>query len=155
VGGVLDLQSNGIQVRINRDGSLLVSGTTPGRTATFTYRISDGANTVTGSLTIIVTVNQPPVTNSDTLTIPASDSFITIPAPGVLANDTDPEGSPLQVVSILDQQSYGIRVQFNPNGDGSLRVRGAIPGRTATFTYRISDGANTVTGSLTIIVRSS
>ena len=150
--GIFDQQSNGIQVRINRDGSLLVRGTTPGRTATFTYRISDGANTVAGSLTISVTVNQPPVANPDTFTIPASGSFITIPAPGVLANDTDPEGRPLVVVVGSQPTMYGIRIQLDE--DGSLRVLGTIPGRTGTFTYRISDGVNTVTGSLTIIVRS-
>lgn len=83
---------------------------------------------------------------------PASNEYVVIPAPGVLANDFDPEGGVLTVDRAIDSNN-GITVRFNANGDGSFQVRGATAGHTATFTYRVSDGMNTVTGTITIIVR--
>ena len=148
-----DQQVSGVFVRFNADGSVRVRATRPGQTAAFTYRITDGTNTALGSLTITVVPNQPPIANPDTYTMPASGSYVVIPAPGVLANDSDPEGSPLKVVNISSQTSSGIRLEMNLDGDGSFQVRGAIPGRTATFIYRVSDGVNTVTGRITIIMR--
>lgn len=148
-----DQEVSGVFVRFNADGSVRVRATRPGQTAAFTYRITDGTNTALGSLTITVVPNQPPIANPDTYTFPAAGSYVIIPAPGVLANDSDPEGSPLKVVNIRSQTSSGIRLEMNLDGDGSFQVRGVIPGRTATFIYRVSDGVNTVTGRITIIMR--
>src|SRR5215207_17325 len=92
---------NEINTTVNSDGSLSIelgNRVPAGRTYPYRYYLYDGANVVTSSLTIVVTANQPPVANPDSFSVPASSRFgsaITIPTPGVLANDTDPEGSPL------------------------------------------------------------
>ena len=116
---------NEIDTRVSADGSLSIelgNRVPAGRTYTYRYYLYDGANIVVGSLTIVVTANQPPVANPDAFTIPASDNFVTIPAPGVLANDIDPEGSLLEVVAGGPLQNSGIRVRLF--GDGSLESLG-------------------------------
>src|SRR6185295_6344689 len=62
----------------------------------FTYRASDGSlssNTATVSITV-TTVNSAPTAVNDTYTT-AEDAPLTVPAKGVLANDTDPDGDSL------------------------------------------------------------
>jgi hypothetical protein len=142
-----------IDTTVNTDGSLsieLANRVSAGQTFTYCYYLYDGANIVIGSLTNIITTNQPPVANP--YTIPASDDFVTIPALAGLANDTDPEGSSLLVVVGGPLQNNGIRIQLDEAG--SLRVLGMTPGQTATFAYRISDSVNILTSSVTIVVRS-
>ena len=63
-------------------------------TAGFDYTLSDGALTDTGHVTVTVTaVNDGPVAVDDAATT-AEDTAATITAASLLANDTDPDGTP-------------------------------------------------------------
>ena len=72
-------------------------------TDSFTYRATDGALTsAVATVTITITnVNDVPVANGDAYTM-AEDTLLTIPAPGVLANDTDADGNVLSAVLVTD-----------------------------------------------------
>ena len=67
----------------------------------------------------------------------------------VLANDFDPEGDPLTVISIT-QATHG---QVSINGDGTVRY---VPDRRFkggdSFSYVITDGVDTATATVTITV---
>jgi len=125
---------------LNADGSFTY---TPGLhyngPDSFTYKANDGAldsNVATVNLTVTA-INYPPVANNDGFTT-AEDTPLSISAPGVLANDTDVENSPLTVGSLVTSPSHGT---VGLNADGSLSyVPNANFNGTDTFTYRAYDG---------------
>ncbi len=91
------------------------------------------------------TGNQPPVTRSDSA-VTTEDQPVDI---AVLANDSDPEGDPLG----LDSVSQPANGTATANADGTVTYD-PDPGflGTDTFTYTVSDGANTATGNVTVRV---
>jgi hypothetical protein len=111
----------------------------------------DGVITVTGA-------NQPPVAHNDSYSITeravASDPGLTVSAPGVLANDTDPQGFPL-TASLLSGTSHG-SVTLNSDGSFSYTPTFGYLGGDS-FTYQLSDGPGfaTATVSLTVTARLS
>jgi VCBS repeat-containing protein len=119
-------------------------------TDSFTYTVSDGQATDAAIVTITVAcVNDPPVAVNDSYTT-IEDQPITIAAPGVLGNDTDPDGDSLTVVSNT-QPSNGTVTQ---NADGSFTY---MPNPdfcgVDSFTYTISDGhGGTDTATVTLEV---
>jgi VCBS repeat-containing protein len=117
----------------------------------FTYKVtdSDGAESSPATVTITVTpVNDPPVALGETY-VTAEDTTLTAPAPGVLANDTDVDGSALSAV-VESTASSGALVL---NADGSFTYTPA-PNFNGTdqFTYRATDGALSSTATVTIRV---
>jgi len=116
----------------------VISGTPAAAgSATFTVQVRDaGGSTATRSLTIIISDNQPPVAASDSyLTI--ANTSLNLAAPGVLSNDTDPEGSTL-TAQLESGPSNGI---LTLNSNGSF-VYTPTPNYTGSdsFTYRARDG---------------
>ena len=68
---------------------------------TFRLVVNDGlASSPASTVTITLRdVNQAPVANPDSYTV-AEDTTLTVTEPGVLANDTDPEGDPLTAILV-------------------------------------------------------
>ncbi|NIS83201.1 MAG: tandem-95 repeat protein [Anaerolineales bacterium] len=107
----------------------------------FTYRASDGETTSEVAL-VTITVqlsNAPPVALDDQFEI-EEDNILSVSAPGILANDLDPDGQPIQLLP-----EEGPRV-----GDLILRDDGSFEYTPAAdfhgddqFTYRVSDGIST------------
>jgi VCBS repeat-containing protein len=120
-------------------------------TDSFTYKANDGTNdSNTATVTITITsANTPPVANADTYTTP-KNTTLNIPAPGVLANDTDPDGNPL-TASLMSATQHGT---VSLSGDGSFTYTpDADYVGTDSFTYKANDGAadsNTVTVTITV-----
>jgi VCBS repeat-containing protein len=109
-------------------------------TDSFTYRASDGALTSSpATVTITVgAVNDAPVAAADTYTV-AEDTALTA-APGVLGNDSDPDGDALSAV-LVTGPSHGT---LNLNDDGSFSYTPAANfNGTDLFSYRASDGSLT------------
>jgi uncharacterized repeat protein (TIGR01451 family) len=113
----------------------------------FTYTISDGHGG-SSSATVTVTVTQAnlPPTAVDDFAV----TYSTAPAIiDVLANDTDPEGDPLTVVSFT-QPANGLVTFLNNVATYTARVN--FTG-TNTFSYTISDGhGNTASATVTVAV---
>lgn len=102
----------------------------------FTYRVSDGtvnSNTVT----VTIRMNGRPVANNDSYNA-TEDTPLTVNAPGVLANDTDPEGD-ARTVSSFTQPANG-SVTVNTNGSFTYTPAADYNG-SDSFTYFVSDGA--------------
>ena len=135
-------------VVINPDGTITFTPNADfNGTATITYTISDGnGGTATATATVDVTpVNDPPVAVNDAATTD-EDTPVTIP---VLANDSDPEGDTLTVISASSPNGT---VVINPDGTITFTPNADFNG-TATITYTISDGnGGTATATATVDV---
>jgi Bacterial Ig domain len=114
---------------------------------TFTYTITDGTLTSTATVTVdIGGSNDPPIAGNDVFNVPEGAG----PTPlAVLANDSDPDGNTLQIISKTNPShgtvtitGAGTGIAYNPSGN----YHG-----TDTFTYKLSDG-NGGTDTATVLV---
>jgi hypothetical protein len=108
-------------------------------TDSFTYHVSDGAlqsNVVTVTLTV-GTGHQPPIAANDSYTAPAG-STLTVPAPGVLSNDTDPDGGALSAV-LVSSTTNGT-LTLNPDGSFGYVPNAGFTG-SDSFSYQAAGSA--------------
>jgi len=111
----------------------------PGQQAvdTFTYVIYDGVYSANASVHILITgLNDAPIAVDDAYTTP-EDTALNVSAPGVLTNDTDPEGDPM-TVGLVEPPVKGSLV-LNPDGAFNYSPANGFYG-TVTFTYTATDG---------------
>ena len=120
-------------------------GTTPD---TFTYTINGGS---TAAVSVTVTcVDDPPVAVNDAATVEEDDPATTV---DVLVNDTDPEGDPITIESVV-QPANGVVVITNAGADLTYQpdpnyCNTQAGGSPDTFTYTIN-GGSTATVSVTV-----
>ncbi|MGE5223044.1 MAG: cadherin-like domain-containing protein, partial [Omnitrophica WOR_2 bacterium] len=141
-----------IKVSSPSHGSLVLN---PG--GSFTYKPSEGykgadefkykvsftynsviyySNTATVKISVRV-VNDPPVAASDSYTVTAN-IILTVPAPGVLANDHDPQGTSLTAVK-KSNTTHGV-LTMNSDGSFSYTPNKGFIGQDK-FSYAASDGS--------------
>jgi hypothetical protein len=114
----------------------------------FTYTVTDGALTATGTVSILIgNTNDPPVAVDDTATT-AEDTGLGITEATLLANDVDPDPDVLSVTAVSNPVHGSVvlvlgLVTFtpDPNYNGP-----------ASFEYTVSDGFATDAGLVTITV---
>jgi ELWxxDGT repeat protein len=121
----------------------------------FTYRPFDGAlqgNVTTVTVTVTAPPNAPPVAVDDAITIQENAGYYSFHFVDVLANDTDADGDPLDVVAI---DTTGTPIIADMSG-GQLRffVNDPSENTNGTFVigYTVSDGVDTDQGQVTITV---
>jgi hypothetical protein len=103
---------------------------------TFVYHVH---NLLLSSLPATVTItvtNARPVANDDGYTA-TTGVALSVPAPGLLANDTDRDGDGL-TAELVDGGGNG-SLDVNANGSFTFKSGGSFVG-DRTFTYRVSDG---------------
>ncbi|MEL7070430.1 MAG: Ig-like domain-containing protein [Cyanobacteria bacterium J06581_3] len=118
--------------------------------AQFTYSVSDGnggTDSATVSVSVTAAANIAPVANADTATL-TENTQKTI---DVLANDTDADGDPLSLTAVSSAQNgtaaiVNNQVVYTPAAD--------FVG-TDQFTYSVTDGEDTVTGSVNVTVNAA
>ena len=120
-------------------------------TDSFTYRANDGtSNSNLATVTITVnTVNDPPKANNDSYST-NEDTTLNVSAPGVLANDSDPDGDPL--TAILRSGPSDGSLTLNSNGSFTYKPDADFNG-TDSFTYVANDGtsdSNVATVTITV-----
>jgi uncharacterized repeat protein (TIGR01451 family) len=153
---LVDGPANSFSFQLNPDGSFdyLASAGFIGLDS-FTYKANDGqADSNVATVTIQVSTNQPPTANDEGVLIDQPDLLGYLPPPGVLANDTDPDGDVLTAVLVSPPANALI---FNLYPDGSLDYQ-ANPGFSGedTFTYKANDGqADSNVATVTFLVESS
>jgi VCBS repeat-containing protein len=113
----------------------------------FTYTVSDG-NGGTDDATVTITiegVNDPPVGVDDVYSTD-EDTDLTVEAPGVLENDTDPdEGYTLEVSGVDDGDLIGTLISWDVDGSfhytptDQFQYLGRSETFTETFTYTVED----------------
>jgi VCBS repeat-containing protein len=105
----------------------------------FSYRAGDGTLTssVATAAISVTAVNDAPVAAGDAFST-TEDTLLTVPAPGVLGNDTDPDGDALTAV-LVTGPSHG---SLTLNGDGSFSYTPAADfAGSDSFSYQASDGS--------------
>ena len=118
----------------------------------FTYRTSDGtSHSNVATVNVLVTaVNDVPVATAENYNATADVALI-VPAPGVLANDTDLDSGVLMAV-LVKGPDHGTLL-LNTNGSFAYTATGTS--QTDSFSYVASDGqstSNVVTVSLAITI---
>lgn len=117
----------------------------------FTFKSYDGyAYSPAATVTLTVNaINDAPVAANDAYST-SEDVLLSVPTLGVLANDSDVEGSPL-TVTLVNSPSHGA---VTLNSDGSLSYQPALNYTGSdSFSYRATDGllsSNEATVSLTV-----
>ncbi len=99
-----------------------------------------GTTTVSDTITVEVTggaVNQAPAANPDTYTT-AYDTALNVPAPGVLGNDSDPDGNAL-TAALASGPAHGT-LTLNSNGSFTYTPAAGYSG-SDSFTYKAYDGS--------------
>ncbi|HLN64146.1 MAG TPA: tandem-95 repeat protein, partial [Symbiobacteriaceae bacterium] len=127
-------------VTVNADGSFTYTPVLNyNGSVTFTYQVTDGSlQSAAATVTVNVTpVNDAPVANNDGPYTTQEDTALTVPAPGVLANDTDVDGNPL-TASVVTPPAHG-SVVVNPDGSFTYTPTLNYNGPDS-FTYRAYDG---------------
>ncbi len=122
-------------------------------TDSFTYRAYDG-QLYSGVAVVTIAINNlndPPVALYDSYTV-VEDSLLNVPAPGILSNDTDPEGGALEANKVSDP-THG-SLTFNSDGGFTYLPASNYYG-TDSFTYVANDGqANSNVATVNITVTS-
>jgi len=118
----------------------------------FTYRATDGVTmSSVATVSITVTANRAPVASNDAFSV-VQDMPLTIPAPGVLANDTDADGNSLDAL-LVSGVAHGT-LNLSADGGFSYTPTAGFAG-TDSFTYRANDGlTNSAEATVTISVLS-
>ena len=105
----------------------------------FTYKAGDGSldsNNATVSIDVAA-VNEAPTAASDAH-VTDEDTPLTVDAPGVLGNDTDPDGDTLTAV-LVSGPAHG-SLELNPDGSFSYTPARDFNG-SDSFSYRAGDGS--------------
>jgi surface-anchored protein len=140
-------------------------------TKTLTF-VANHDNLVEGNETVRLTLAVPPdscamlgtpaeavITIRDDAPTAVNDSFtavkntpLTVPAPGVLSNDSDPQGEALTAVLVTAPNPAHGTVTLTANGSFTFTPAAGFVG-TATFTYKANDGnadSNVATVTITV-----
>ena len=138
--------SNG-SVTLNADGSFeYTPNANFNGSDSFTYTVSDGELSDTGTVNITVdAVNDAPVATDDSGST-LEDQAVTI---NVLNDDTDLDGDTLSVSAVSDGSNGTVSI----NGDGTVEYtpNAGFSGNDS-FTYTVSDGELTDEGTVTVSV---
>ena len=115
----------------------------------FTFTASDGSvDSAPATVAVTVTpVNDAPVANADTASVVANGS-VTI---NVLANDSDIDGDHLSVAAGNPSSINGVTVINNSDGSFTYTDSTGTTG-TDSFSYTLTDGTVSVTGTVTVNV---
>ena len=136
---------------LNSDGSFSYTPNT-GFTGndSFSYTASDGsAQSTAATVTITVTAvggNNPPVATDDSYSMDQG-ATLDVNAPGVLGNDTDPDGDPMTAVELVSLPG----LTLNSNGSFSYTPDAALTG-DVSFTYEAHDDNGNASAAATVTI---
>ena len=123
-----------------------------GATDSFTYTVSDGkggSSTATVNVTINAAPNNPPVAVDDRVDVPCYGTKV---LSSLLANDRDPDGDPLRIISLTQPPAGRGKVSITPDGKAVFYDGTDACYYVSAFTYTISDGrGGTSTATVTLV----
>src|SRR5207244_830232 len=121
-------------------------------TDAFTYQAKDAAGALSNVATVTITVNavnDAPVTTNDAYTT-NEDTALTIAAPGVLGNDTDPDAGDTRTAVLASGPANGT---LTMKADGSFTYTPSLNfNGTDAFTYQAKDAAGALSNVATVTI---
>ncbi|MFJ3908916.1 FG-GAP-like repeat-containing protein [Streptomyces vinaceus] len=121
-----------------------------GRPDVVTANSNSSASYVKDASVLLNTTNRPPTAANDSYAHIGADTPLTVGAPGVLGNDTDPDGNAL-TASVVTGPAHGT-LTLGPDGSFTYQPAAAYVGGDS-FTYKATDGTDeTNVGTVTISV---
>jgi uncharacterized repeat protein (TIGR01451 family) len=133
-------------------------GTSTASSITNTASVSGGGepaanngNNSDSDPTTVVNANSPPVAVNDAYSV-NEDNPLSVPAPGVLGNDTDPDGNALTAV-LVSGPAAASTSSFTLNADGSFDFTPATDfNGSVSFTYQANDGLVNSASAATVTI---
>lgn len=124
---------------------------TPDQPGMYTLQLVVSDGSASDSDEVMVTANAAPLAVDDAFDVD-EDTPLTVPAPGVLANDTDANSDPLTAVLVSGQPANAQSFTFNADGSFNYTPNANFTG-TDSFTYEANDGSadsNVATVTITV-----
>ncbi|HEY7280300.1 MAG TPA: Ig-like domain-containing protein, partial [Actinomycetota bacterium] len=138
----------------NSDGSFTYTPNAPFfGTDHFTYEADDAFGGTSDPAMVTITVNPPdnsPPTADDDSYSTSQGTELDVDAPGVLSNDTDPDGDTLSAAKVGPGPSHGT-LTFNSDGSFTYTPNAPFQG-TDHFTYQASDGHGGTSDPATVTI---
>ena len=132
---------DGTAIAYEHDGSETTAGS-------FTYTVTDGTDTDTATVEIrVAPVNDPPVATEDTGTVDEG-RVLSIEAATLLYNDSDEEGDTLSIVGVGDAANGTVSL----DGTTITYEHDGTEATADSFSYTVTDGADTATTTVEITV---
>ena len=144
---VLDAGASHGTLTLNPDGSFVYTPTTGYTGAdSFTYQACTLASVCSSVVTVDLTIgNDGPDAVDDSYSV-AENGSLTVAAPGVLGNDTDPNGDTLTAAGVLMVPNNGT-LTLNPDGSFVYTPYAGFYG-TDSFTYEACDTQSACDGAI-------
>lgn len=148
--------TGGATLSVNADGELVVTPATGFKgTVVATYRVSDGTDESADATVTLTVANGAPVTDADgPVSTPTSTSVLV----DVLDGDVDPNGDTLSLTGVFSTPADSQGHEHGTVAVEGGQVRYTPPtgwAGTVTFTYEVTDGTTTSTGTATVVVENA
>ena len=150
---IIDVNSDNGTATLNAEGKIeFTPNANFNGTATFNYTISDGSDSSEASVELVVNpVNDVLIANSDTVTTD-EDTPITILASELFANDVNDDIEKILTVSQISNSTNGTAV-VDESGNVLFTPDANFKG-IASFNYTVTDGTDSETASVSVVVNS-
>ncbi|MFF3018512.1 FG-GAP-like repeat-containing protein [Streptomyces sp. NPDC057939] len=127
----------GLAGGINPQSTAVADLNGDGRPDVVTANSNNAATYAKDASVLLNTTNRTPTAANDAYGKVGADTALVVGAPGVLGNDTDPDGSPL-TAALVTGPTHGT-LTLNANGSFSYQPGSAYVG-SDSFTYKATDG---------------
>jgi hypothetical protein len=150
---IINVNSNSGTVILNAEGNIeFIPAANFNGTATFNYTVSDGAKSSTASVKLVINpINDILIANSDTVTTD-EDTPIIILASELFKNDVNDDIEKSLVISQISNLTNGTAV-INRDGNVQFTPNANFKG-IASFDYTVTDGTDSETASVKVVVNS-
>jgi VCBS repeat-containing protein len=119
-------------------------------TDAFTYKANDG-QLDSNVATVTINVSGHPPTGKPTLHNATENTTVTVPAPGVLAGASDPDGDSLTAVLVTNVPANKGVVTLNPDGSFVFTPVTGVTG-SLTFTIKVQDSTGLLSATVNVAV---
>jgi Tol biopolymer transport system component len=138
---------------LSADGSFTYTHDGSAMDDSFTYKVTDAGGYVSNIATVTIDTpfNAPPVANPDMYTVDSAGT-LTVPAPGVLGNDTDAEDTVPGTAVLVTGPAHNVGA-FTLNSNGSFTyTHDGSAGTSDSFTYQAKDSGGKLSNVTTVTI---